>query len=262
MMQIAGVEVSPDHPCRTVCEISCNHMGSKDRALKLITAAKEAGADLVKFQCYTPDELIMLRGDGPASDPWGSDGWTMRQLYERAQTPHAWFPDLVAHAYWIGMPWFSSVFGLASLSLLEELGCPAYKIAALDRNSPMLSAALLTNKPTIVSRRGILEARRSEDITLYCPPGYPQAPGQIAWSLLRGLCPRRDGFSYHGTDPEVASRAAKHGATVIEAHLHLRDEPSELEADIALDECQFKHMVRMIRRASKKVHDFEVVQGP
>ena len=95
--------------------------------------------------------IVALRGDGPAPDPWGRQGWTMRQLYEKAQTPHAWFPALVEHCKRIGLPWFSSVFGPESLQLLEALDCPAYKIARLDneqttiRRDDMLGKVWLLN---------------------------------------------------------------------------------------------------------------------
>ena len=61
-MNIAGVEIGGNNPCRFVAEISNNHNGSLDRAFRLIEAAKKSGADLIKWQCYTPDELVTLAG--------------------------------------------------------------------------------------------------------------------------------------------------------------------------------------------------------
>jgi sialic acid synthase SpsE len=113
-VNIAGVEIGSGHPCRFVAELSNNHNGDRDRCGRLIDAAKAAGADFVKFQCYTPDELVALRGDGPAPAPWNDR--TMRDLYTQAQTPLDWFPKIKAHCERVGIPWFSSVFGPTSLS--------------------------------------------------------------------------------------------------------------------------------------------------
>ena len=239
-MNIAGVSIGPGHPCRTIAELSNNHNGKYENAVKLLNLAKAAGADFAKVQAYTPGELVNLRGDGPAPAQWGEQGWTMRSLYEKAMTPREWFPDLFAHAERIGLPLFASVFGAESLALMESLGCPAYKLASLDHQSATMQALLWrTGKPVLMSSPTPLYCPGW--LNLYCPPGYPQATIH-----LRGLC--FDGFSYHGTDPMVPVYAVVAGAHVVECHLQLDDEPSELEANISLSATQFAHMVREIRK--------------
>lgn len=239
-MNIGGVGIGGDNPCRVVAEISNNHNGDLHRAIRLIDAVKAAGADLVKFQCYTPQELVDLRGDGPAPDPWGSDGWTMRDLYEKAQTPHHWFPALVEHCRRIGMPWFSSVFGPGSLQLLLFLDCPAYKIAALDADAWELWLKVRdSGKPLIVSLREPHDY--DADLKLYCPEGYPQE--HFDFDPLEHF----DGLSYHGTDPAIPFAAAALGAKMLEVHVHLRDEPSELEANVSLDEHQLRELCEMVQ---------------
>ncbi len=93
---------------------------------------------------------------------------------------------------------------------------------------------------------------------LYCPPGYPQTQ----FDFVRGHAgtdyddcgydgtfgENALGFSYHGTDPLPCIVAATLGAKLIEAHFHLRDEPSEIEANVSLDEYQFAEMVAQVRR--------------
>jgi len=214
-----------------VAEVSNNHNGSLWVAHQLIDAIREAGAHWLKFQCYTPDELVRLRGDGPAPDPWGADGWTMHDLYTKAQTPHAWFPELVAHCNAIGQPWFSSVFGPDSLALLESLGCPVYKMASLDREQEdFRSLVYATGKPLIQSSPSPLTLEEGI-VQLYCPAGYPQT---VTPTELERALPSFRGFSYHGTDWAVPAYAISCGAEIIECHVQLDDVPSELEQDVSL----------------------------
>lgn len=248
--QLAGAPIGNAAPCRIVAELSNNHNGSLSRARRLIEAAAEAGADIVKFQCYTPQELVELRGDGPAPDPWGSDGWSMRDLYRKAQTPLDWFPALVAHAGRVGIPWFSSVFGPSSLFLLEQLDCPAYKIAALDHgNMDLLEEVAFKGKQLVQSVRQLGSPHvMDHDIVLQCPPGYPQDPHDIAWDGIRHGS--YDGLSYHGTDWRVPAKAVEFGAKIIEVHFHLEDEPSELEANVSLTEHDLKCLASRTASAS------------
>ena len=223
--------------------MSNNHNGDEQLAMDWLEHVKEAGCDVVKFQCYTSDELVLLRGDGPAPEPWGSDGWTMRALYEKARTPHEWFPKLVQHCERIGLPWFSSVFGTESLALLESLNCPTYKLAALDHGKDeLLKAVRATGKPLVRSCAN-WSPPCTDDAWLYCPPGYPQEPVPLG-SMFRIY----HGFSYHGTEPAIPLMAATLGASVIECHVQLDEVPSELEANVSLTVSQLADLVASIRR--------------
>jgi hypothetical protein len=237
MTTIAGVEIGPAHRCRIVAELSNSHNGSLENALRIIEEVKAAGADFMKFQCYTPDELVALRGDGSAPEPWGSEGWTMHKLYAKAQTPHAWFPALIAKCNELALPWFSSVFGKDSLRLVESLGCPAFKVAALDVGTKFartVGAARKRGKVVIASSRG--ERIPWADLTLYCPEGYPQD-----WSTALGTPTACDGVSYHGTDVVMASWLAQ-SSHMLEVHVQLDDVPSELEANVSLTISQLRQL--------------------
>lgn len=258
-MRIGSVEIGAGHPCRFVSELGnawrtadtppVPTTADRDRLGRLIDAAKDAGADFIKLQCYTPEELVALRGNGPAPDPWGSQGWSMRDLYTHAQTPFDWFPKIKTHCERVGMPWFSSVFGKDSLALLESLDCQAYKIAALDNHhDTLLTAVRATGKPMVVSKR-TPDRWPQAALELYCPPGYPQLDLQLRYVK------QFDGLSYHGTDPSVGVVAVAGGAHLIEAHLMLCDEPSELEANVSLDEYQFAAMVQAVKRTEVLLGD-------
>lgn len=256
-MKIGNVSVGSDGPeyapCRFVAEIANAHNGSRNRAIRLIDAAKASGADFVKFQAYTPSELVSLRGDGPAPAPWGSQGFTMATLYEKARTPLEWFPELFDHARSIGIEPFSSVFGLESLAMLERCACPAYKIARLDnRQGGLVQAVLSRGKPVFVSYAGGEQAGHASDqiVPLYCPRGYPTLATDVflPWfGRSGGKLPGYFGLSSHCMDPLLPVAAVARGAALIEMHFQLDDEPSELEAAISLTQTQFAKMIADVR---------------
>lgn len=262
-LNIGGVQIGRDNPCRFVAEMSCNANGSLPRMLRMITAAKDAGADLVKLQAYTPDELVALRGDGPAPAQWGEQGWTMRALYEKAATPFHWFPAIAEYCADLEIPWFSSVFGSESLAFLESMNCPAYKIARLDNhNRTFIDSVRDVGKPCIVSADWVKDyrpdvRREGRDFTLWCPEGYPQTALHLRPAFEKrcevaygGPCEwvEYDGFSYHGTDPMALVAAATLGAKLVEFHFQLQDEPSELESNISLSEYDLRLAVQHTRR--------------
>src|ERR1041385_2152308 len=243
-MNIGGIEIGGTNPCRFVAELSNSHNGSLHRAYRIIDAAKAAGCDFLKTQCFTPDELVALRGDGPAPEPRGSQGWSMRELYTQAETPHDWFPKIKAHCERVGIVWFSSVFGLESLALLESLDCPAYKIARLDnRDAGLIFAAGKAAKPIMVSEASLHESGTFPALRLLCSPGYPQ----VAPFFGRNAFQYFNGFSYHGTNIDPPVVAATLGAKFVEAHIMLWDEPSVLESNVSLTDIQFAEMIRRVR---------------
>lgn len=247
--EIGGVSIGPATPCRFVAEISNNHNGSLELARRLVDAVIDAGADFVKFQAYTPSELVHLRGDGPAPQPWGSQGWTMRTLYEQAMTPFAWFPELFAMVRERGAVPFASVFGIESLNLLTELDAPALKIAKLDNHHRGLFYwASRAGKAVLVSSNEERVFHPDPRIQfLYCPGGYPCAredvhlPDEFASVGYLGL-------SSHCLDPDLPVEAVERGARLIEMHVMLDEVPSALEANVSLTVSQFAAMVDRVRQ--------------
>lgn len=244
--KIGSVTVGAGAPCRFVAELSNNHNGDIRVALQLLRAAKHAGADFVKVQCYTPDELVALRGDGPAPAPWGADGWSMYDLYRNARTPDTFFPILFDAAALLNIPIFASVFGADSLAMMQSLDCAAYKIARLDNHHTALyDLCVATGKPVIVS--AVPEDTARGDLTLWCPPGYPQASDVV--DHITALPQGFDGLSYHGVSPLPGAMASHCGAAIVEVHLQLSATPSKLESTVSLTEYQFAAMVALAHHA-------------
>ena len=119
--------------CFLVTEISANHGQSFNRAVSMIRKAKEAGADAVKFQVYTPDTLSLdvnnkyFRIKHPK---WGKQ--TLYQLYKKAYTPWNWFKKLRKIADDLGIIFFATAFDKTAVDFLEELDVSMHKIASFE----------------------------------------------------------------------------------------------------------------------------------
>jgi len=268
-MNIGTLSVGIGQPCALIGEIGNAPNGKYENAVRLLDGLKAAGASAAKLQCYSVEELIALRGDGPAPAQWSH--MTMRELYSRAATPFDWFAPLYRHAESIGLPIFSSVFGPDSLALLESIGNTCHKVAALDNTNAALHRAIRkTRKPVLVSTRREQVKERTElgkiygaDVAfLLCPEGYPQAPASFAlgqWDFVGEwddrnceVCgPDFLGLSSHCLAPELPIAAVARGAKLLEYHVQLDDEPSELEANVSLTITQFRDMVQAVRRTEE-----------
>jgi sialic acid synthase SpsE len=136
-----------------VAEISGNHGGDLENALRLIRAAANAGADAVKFQCFEPERLAARRAT--RADVLAlAGGIPLIDLYRKIHTPKEWFPRLAWQAKHRGLQWFSSVFDPADVAFLETLNCPRYKISAFEMlDWDIIKAVRETGKPIVMSVR-------------------------------------------------------------------------------------------------------------
>ncbi len=229
-MIINGREISCKLPPYIIGEISGNHCGKKQWALDLIKAAKDAGADAAKLQCYTP-ETITLDCDKPdfiiKDGPW--NGRKLYELYQSAYTPWNWFPDLFEYAKSIGITLFSSVFDNSSVDFLENLGCPAYKIASMEiTDTNLITYAAKTGKPLIIStgmasweeiQNAKEAAGNNKPLFLHCISGYSTPVKETNLIVLKHGWAA--GISDHTVGWTVPVAATALGAVMIEKHLKL-----------------------------------------
>src|ERR1051325_5005711 len=151
-IQIAGRRIGPGAPPYIVAELSANHGGSLDRALDVMTAAKEAGADAVKLQTYTAD-TITIDHDGRGFTIEGGlwHGRRLYELYEEAHTPWGRHEALFAKGRELAIPVFSTPFDETAVEFLQRFDPPAYKIASFEMiDLPLVRCVAATGKPVIM----------------------------------------------------------------------------------------------------------------
>jgi pseudaminic acid synthase len=117
---------SKNSPVFIIAEMSANHGQDFDRAVAIIKAAAEAGADAIKLQTYTPDTITM-DCDSDLFTIKGTiwEGRTLYDLYGEAYTPWEWHAPLKKVADGLGLVFFSTPFDFTAVDFLEELTSPA-----------------------------------------------------------------------------------------------------------------------------------------
>jgi pseudaminic acid synthase len=263
---IAGRRIAADSPPYIIAEMSGNHNGDIGRALRLIDAAAEAGADAVKLQTYTAD-TITLDHDGPGFRLDGGlwAGRTLYDLYQEAHTPWDWHEALFRRAAERGITIFSSPFDASAIDLLEQLGAPAYKIASFELvDLPLIARAARTGKPLIMStglatmgeiEEAVIGARAAgaqEILLLHCTSGYPTPPGECNLRTIPHLAQSFGtlaGLSDHTLGLGVPVAAVALGAVAIEKHFTLCRADGGPDAEFSLEAAELGTLVAACRTA-------------
>lgn len=146
-MKIGSLNISEDSKTLIVAELSVNHNQDIKIALNIIRAAKDACADAIKLQTYTPETITIECDNDYFKIQQGSlwDGKTLYELYKEAYTPWEWFPELFATAKKCGLICFSSPFDMTAVDFLQKLNIPACKIASFEINDIPLLWAIRQN---------------------------------------------------------------------------------------------------------------------
>ena len=269
--QIADRPIGPGHPVYIIAELSANHNQDFDQAVRILKAARDAGADAVKIQTYTAD-TITLRSDREEFQVNGGtlwDGRTLHDLYQEAFTPWEWQPKLKAIADGWNLPLFSSAFDSTAVDFLEAMNVPAHKIASPELvDIPLIQKMARTGKPLIMSTGMATIEEIEEAVTaaraggaqqialLKCTSAYPAAPSEMNLRTIPELARRFDvpiGLSDHTMGIEVPVAAVALGACILEKHLTLSRDLKGPDSEFSLDPTEFRNLVQAVRNAEQSL---------
>lgn len=262
--------IGSDAPAYIIAEMSANHAGSLALAKEIIHAAKEAGADGIKLQTYTPDTITMdcnneyfrIR-DGV----WA--GENLYQLYQKAYMPWEWQLELKAEANKIGIDFFSTPFDITAVDFLEKLGVELYKIASFELvDIPLIEYVASKGKPVIMSTgmaslseidEAVQAMRRQGNqqiVLLRCASAYPAITDEMNLRTMQNMAETFQvpvGLSDHSMGSVGAVTAVALGAKVIEKHFCLDRDIENPDASFSMTPGEFRKIVRNIRQAETAI---------
>ena len=268
-IEINGRRVGNEYPVYIVAELSANHNQNFEQAVALIHAAKEAGADAVKLQTYTPDTLTIPSDKEYFRIGGGTlwDGRTLYDLYSEAYMPWEWQPKLKEIADEIGIDLFSTAFDPTAVDFLEQMGVPVHKVASFEIvDIPLIEKMARTGKPLIMStgmatlgeiEEAVQAARRAgatQIALLKCTSAYPADPAEMNLRTIPHMAEAFGvpvGLSDHTLGIAVPVAAVALGASIVEKHFTLSRSVPGPDSAFSLEPHEFKEMVEAIRTTEK-----------
>lgn len=269
-IKLGGRWIGEGEPCFIIAEAGSNHDGKLEQAKQLIDIAVEAGADAVKFQTYSAEELYssktptmkylkrnkLIRKDESVWD-----------LIKKIEMPREWHKPLANYCEEKKIIFLSTPFDLKAVDQLEEVGMAACKIASFEiTHLPLLEYVAKKEKPIILSTGmadlgdielaldTIYKQGNRNVILLHCAVGYPPKYEELnlrAMQTMRQAFQLPVGFSDHilGITSDIAAIAL--GACVIEKHFTISRKLKGPDHSFALEPNELKDMVKAIRDTEK-----------
>ena len=268
VININGRLVGDGAPAYIIAEMSANHAGSIERALEMIHVAKEAGADCVKIQTYTPDTMTIDCHNEYFNIEKGTwEGENLYSLYQKAYTPWEWHKQLRDEAAKVGIDFLSTPFDNTSVDFLEELGMSFYKIASFELvDIPLLEYIASKNKPIIMSTGmgsieeiteavdAIYSAGNRQLALMKCSSAYPAKSEEMNLSTICDMKKRFDipvGLSDHSMGAFSAATAVALGANIIEKHFCISRAIKNPDSTFSMEPDEFRDMVDQVREVEK-----------
>lgn len=268
-MKIENKIIDKNSSVFVIAEISANHNGNFDNAVKLIREAAKAGVDAIKLQTYTADTITIDCNNEYFQIKQGTlwDGRILHDLYKEAYTPWEWQPKLKKVAEEEGLICFSSPFDKTAVDFLEGMNVPAYKVASFEiTDIPLIEYMALKGKPMILAtgiatlsdiEEAVNACRRvgNDQIALLkCTSAYPSSFADVNLRTIPNLSETFNvisGLSDHTLGISVPIAAAALGAKIVEKHFTLCRADGGPDAAFSLEPEELKVMVRSIRETEK-----------
>jgi N-acetylneuraminate synthase len=251
-----------------VAEMSANHHQDFNHAVKIIEAAKAAGADAIKIQTFTPDTMtINAQNDFFKIKDTIWNGQNLYDLYSEASTPWDWQPKLMEVANNIGLDFFSTPFDSSAVEFLEQMNAPVYKLASFELvDIPLLKCIAKTGKPAIFSTgmASLDDIREAVEVfkesggdqlaLLKCTSAYPAPPEEMNLRAIPELSKIFDvpvGLSDHSIGNEASIVAVALGACIVEKHFTLSRGMDGPDSFFSIEPDELKALVTGIRHVEK-----------
>ena len=269
-VEIGNKLIGEEAPCFIIAEAGVNHNGSVELAKKLIDAAKDAGADAVKFQTFKAEKVVTQKAEKAEYQKTAKEE-SQYDMIKKLELSEYDFMELADYAKKKGIIFLSSPFDKESADLLDEMNVPAYKIASGEiTNFPLLKHIAKKKKPIILSTGmatlgeveealNVIRSEGVEDvILLHCVSNYPAKMEDVNLRIMGTLKQAFKipvGFSDHTLGITVPIAAVALGACVIEKHFTLDRNLPGPDHKASLEPDDLKEMVKAIRDLERALGD-------
>ncbi len=270
-IDVKGRIIGSNQPSFIIAELSANHNQDFQLAVDTIKAAKEAGADAIKLQTYTPDTMTIDCNNDHFIIKGGTvwDGQSLYELYKKAYTPWDWQPKLKKIAEDIGLIFFSTPFDYTAVDFLEEMDVVLYKVSSFEiTDIPLIEYIASKNKPMIISTGiatisdindalAVCKKAKNDQIILFkCTSAYPAPFEEINLRMIPEFEKKFKalvGLSDHSLGCSISIAAVAIGAKVIEKHFTIDRKIGGPDSKFSMEPSEFKQMVTSIREVEKSL---------
>ncbi|MBX3352925.1 MAG: N-acetylneuraminate synthase family protein [Phycisphaeraceae bacterium] len=264
-IDIGRRRVGPGQPPYIIAELGVNHDGDPSRAIAMVDAAADAGADAVKTQCFRAD-LLMSGASSLAKYQEDAGERDPREMLRRLELDDDAMRAVVDRAHARGVHAIVTIFSLELVQTTGTMGWDAYKLASPDIvNRPLLDAVAALGAPLLLSTGAadlaeveraagwVREAGARERCAFFqCVSSYPAADADASLGAIASM---RDalgapvGYSDHTPSTDTGALAVCAGACMLEKHLTYDRSAQGPDHRASLDGAQFDEYVRLARRA-------------
>jgi len=266
---INSTPVGDGRPCFIIAEAGVNHNGKLSLALKLVDAAKKAGADAVKFQTFVAEKLASPLAD-KAQYQKNNDARHSSQLemLKSLELKRGDYAKLKSHCEKLGIIFLSSPFDMKSFELLQKLDIAAYKIPSGEiTNLQLLRAAARSGKPVILSTGmsdmnevksavAFLKSNGCKQLALlHCTSEYPAPPESLNLNVITTMREHFNipiGYSDHSEGINASVLASCMGACIIEKHFTLDKKMQGPDHIASLEPNELAQLIGEIRNLEAK----------
>lgn len=262
--EIAGRAIGPGARPFVIAEIGVNHDGNPAVAARLIDAAADAGADAVKLQAFDAASLATAGAErAPYQQVAGSS--SQLDMLRALELPAAAWPDLARRATARGTVFLATPFDEPSVTMLAEVGVPAFKIGSGDLTNAILLRAVGGHRLPVILSTGMATLDEVEAAVgelrdsgagavalLHCASAYPAPIEEVnlrAIDTLRERFGEPIGYSDHTIGTVAAVAAVARGATIVEKHLTLDRSLTGPDHAASMEPDDFARLVTEIRDA-------------
>ena len=253
-----------------IAEIGNNHNGSFDKAIELIDAADNAGADCVKFQMRNMNSVYRKRSLAKQGEDLGTE--YVLDLLDRFELTEEEHLNIANYCSKMGITYMCTPWDSDSIETLERFNVPAYKVASADlTNLPLIDKLVSTRKPLILSTgmssseeiqitTNFLNDRNADFALLHCNSTYPAPFHDINLKWIKELCKIHHliGYSGHERGISVSLAAVGLGAKIIERHFTFDRNMEGPDHAASLHPKEFKSLVDGIREIEEALGDGKV----